>query len=106
MSRRKKRRLAPGQVQASERAIVRFWPRTGDRGGGYWTYTAASGRYFEANVRVGMAKPVPFPVCEAYATSLEDALERVRALGFGAYTYEGKTIRLRSRFVAGDRPFP
>lgn len=83
---RKKRKTPPGKVQASARAVVchPFW---------------APGRWYWYDARRwSWRKPL-----EAYGESLEACVDAIKAAGFGAYTFEGKTFRLRSRYVAGDR---
>jgi hypothetical protein len=92
---RKKRKLAPGQVQASARAVVWLSPYYG---GWQW---GALGRfaYWPAFAK-NRARFVGF------WKTREECVEEIKAFGFGAYTCEGKTFRLRSRYVAGDRPPP
>lgn len=77
-------------MQASARAFVSFWDM-GNRPSG-----KSQGRWYWCGAGLSWQ----------WGDTLEACVEAIRARGFGAYTYEGKTIRLRSRYVAGDRPPP
>ena len=92
---RKKRKTPPWQVQASARAIVWYSPAYGG-----WRWGAA-GRlaYWPAFAKARA------PLVGVQKTR-EECVEEIKAFGFGAYTCEGVTYRLRSRYVAGDRPPP
>lgn len=99
---RKKRKTLPGQVQASARAAIFFsgGVRGSGKSWGRWCWQALGHH-------VGWE---PFgrraSQHEGEGPSFEECVEQIRACGFGAYTFEGKTYRIRSRYVAGDRPPP
>ncbi len=91
---RKKRKKPFEQVQASARAIV------SQSIFGNWRWWPASRHVSSAITRDIDA------FFGGRGKTREECVEEIRICGFGAYTCEGKTYRLRSRYVAGDRPPP
>lgn len=94
---RKKRKTRWGHVQASARAIVEPVAPLAD--GTRW-------RWYDASFVARCNGRGVWYRCNGWAPTFAACIAQVDHIGFGAYTCEGKTLRLRSRYVAGDRPPP